>query len=250
MYNLNFGISTLAHKRVSSHHSANSAVARYNPSHLGSLFQDAAMTVPVQADGDPVGAVMDVSGNGFHLSQSAVSKKPSYKTDGTHHWLEFDGINNVMTALLTVQPTLAVCYAGMITGVNTQNSAIFSVAGASTNFYLRARSSTEFRASTSSSGLSVGNQPAVSSTADYLGEAHVFSQTLNAHTGQFTSRVDGSQIWQSSTYNAALDTDVAFRLMVNNYADKNMAGRFYGAALTHDLSTLDAEEQTLMALLS
>jgi hypothetical protein len=249
MYNLDFSLSTVAHKRTASIQPKNSAVARYSAADLSTLFQDAAMTIPVLADGDPVGAVMDVSGNGFHLTQNTASKKPTYKTDGTHYWLDFDGINHVMVAHLTVQPSLAICYAGMVTGVEASNSAIFSMTGAATNFYLRARSTTQFKASTASSGIGVSNQPATSSTIDYLGEAHVFSKKLDPQTSRFTSRVDGSEIWQSSNYNAALDTAMTFRLMVNVYADKNMAGRFYGAVLTHDLSTLAAEEHALMALL-
>ncbi|PIE10063.1 MAG: hypothetical protein CSA72_10645, partial [Rhodobacterales bacterium] len=40
-----------------------SPAAWYDPSDLSTLFQDAAMTIPVTADGDPVGAVQDRSGN-------------------------------------------------------------------------------------------------------------------------------------------------------------------------------------------
>ena len=62
------------------------------------LFQDAAGTVPVTADGDPVGKMLDQSGNGNHATQSTSAKRPIYRTDGTLHWLEPDGVDDAMLA--------------------------------------------------------------------------------------------------------------------------------------------------------
>jgi hypothetical protein len=61
-----------------------------------SLFQDAAGTVPVTASGDPVGKMLDQSGNGNHATQSVSGSRPVYRTDGTLHWLEFDGVDGFM----------------------------------------------------------------------------------------------------------------------------------------------------------
>lgn len=60
----------------------------YDPSNKASLFQDAAGTIPVTADGDPVGRMLDLSGNGFHASQTIAGNRPIYKTDGVIHWLQ------------------------------------------------------------------------------------------------------------------------------------------------------------------
>ena len=60
------------------------------------LFQDAAGTVSVTADGDPVGKMLDQSGNGNHASQAASGKRPIYRTDGTLHWLQFDGVDDFL----------------------------------------------------------------------------------------------------------------------------------------------------------
>jgi hypothetical protein len=54
------------------------------------LFQDSAGTVPVTADGDPVGRMLDQSGNGNHATQSVSGRRPVYRTDGVLHRLAFD----------------------------------------------------------------------------------------------------------------------------------------------------------------
>ena len=72
--------------------------AWYDPSDLTTLFQDAAGTIPVTTDGDPVGLMLDKSGNDNHASQATASNRPIYRTDGTLHWLEFDGVDDLMVA--------------------------------------------------------------------------------------------------------------------------------------------------------
>ena len=61
------------------------------------LYQDAAMTVPVTANGDPVGAMMDLSGNGNSAIQTVSASRPTYQTDGILHWLEFNGVNSFLS---------------------------------------------------------------------------------------------------------------------------------------------------------
>lgn len=45
------------------------------------LYQDAAMTTAVASDGDPIGAVLDRSGNGRHCIQSTAGNRPTWKTN-------------------------------------------------------------------------------------------------------------------------------------------------------------------------
>ena len=73
----------------------------FDPSDISTLFQDAAGTIPVTADGDPVGLMLDKSGNGNHASQSVSGARPVYRTDGVLHWLEFDGVDDVLTNMAT-----------------------------------------------------------------------------------------------------------------------------------------------------
>lgn len=70
----------------------------YDPSDLSTLFQDAAGTIPVTADGDPVGRMEDKSGNGNHATQSVAASRPTYRTDGVLHALEFDGVDDAMSS--------------------------------------------------------------------------------------------------------------------------------------------------------
>jgi len=72
--------------------------AWYDPSDLATLFQDAAGTIPVTGDGDPVGLMLDKSGNGHHASQPTTAAKPVYRTDGMLHWIESDGIDDQLVS--------------------------------------------------------------------------------------------------------------------------------------------------------
>jgi len=69
----------------------------FDPSDLSTLFQDAAGTIPVTSDGDPVGLMLDKSGNGYHASQSVSGSRLVYRTDGTVHRLEFNGVNSFLS---------------------------------------------------------------------------------------------------------------------------------------------------------
>ena len=71
--------------------------AWYDPSDLSTMFQDAAGTTPVTADGQPVGKILDKSGNNNHASQATAAARPLYKTDGTFHWLQFDGVDDSLS---------------------------------------------------------------------------------------------------------------------------------------------------------
>lgn len=51
--------------------------AWFDPSDLSTLYQDAAGTIPVTAVGQPVGKILDKSGNGNHATQSITASRPT-----------------------------------------------------------------------------------------------------------------------------------------------------------------------------
>jgi hypothetical protein len=68
--------------------------AWYDPSDLTSMRQDSAGSIAA-AENAPVGLLLDKSGNGLHLVQSSAARRPMLRSDGTRHFLEFDGVDDV-----------------------------------------------------------------------------------------------------------------------------------------------------------
>lgn len=72
----------------------------YDPSDLSTLWQDTAGTTAVTTDGQTVARIDDKSGNGNHLTQATASARPTYRTSGGLHWLDFDGGDNLTSGTL------------------------------------------------------------------------------------------------------------------------------------------------------
>jgi len=68
----------------------------FDPSDLSTLYQDTNQSIPVTADGQSVALMRDKSGNNYHATQAVSSKRPTYRTDGVLHWLDFDGVSQFM----------------------------------------------------------------------------------------------------------------------------------------------------------
>ena len=68
--------------------------ALYNPSNMASLFQDSAGTIPVTAAGQPVGLMLDVSGNGNHAAQSTTTARPTYQIVDGYPCIVGDGVDD------------------------------------------------------------------------------------------------------------------------------------------------------------
>lgn len=105
----------------------------YDPSDLSTLFQDAAGTIPVTASGQPVGRISDKSGNNNHAIQATAAARPTYMTNGTLHWLEFDGVDDALATSsldMTANDQLSLFTA---TTVSTVVTAIILEFGVSSN---------------------------------------------------------------------------------------------------------------------
>ncbi len=72
--------------------------AWYDPSDLSTMFQDAAGTTPVTEAGQPVGLILDKSGNGHHASQATSTARPLFQIDGSGNGhLVFDGVDDYLS---------------------------------------------------------------------------------------------------------------------------------------------------------
>lgn len=69
----------------------------YDPGDPSGLFQDSAGTMPA-AVGDPVGRMLDRSGNGNHALQSNAASRPMLREEGGRLYLEFDGVDDELRA--------------------------------------------------------------------------------------------------------------------------------------------------------
>lgn len=84
----------------------------YDPSDLGSMFQDAGGTVAAAVDA-PVGLIRDKSGRANHAVQSAAAARPVLRRDaGGRLYLAFDGVDDFLATASAVpvmaQPVTAV----------------------------------------------------------------------------------------------------------------------------------------------
>lgn len=68
----------------------------FDPNDLSTLFQDAAGTIPVTAAGQPVGLMMDKSGNGNHAKQTVNEHRPILQKNANTgaYFLHFDGLGD------------------------------------------------------------------------------------------------------------------------------------------------------------
>lgn len=71
--------------------------AWYDPSDFSTMFQDWQGTTAVTATGQPVGKILDKSGNNNHLYQGTAGNRPLLQQDGSgKYYLDFDGTNDYM----------------------------------------------------------------------------------------------------------------------------------------------------------
>lgn len=86
------------------------AVAAYDLQDTGSLWQDTAGTTAAGV-GDPLGRIDDQSGNGNHLLQGTTAAKPTLQNDGANNYAYLDGVDDVMSASVSVGHPLTVAAA-------------------------------------------------------------------------------------------------------------------------------------------
>ncbi|WP_371170284.1 hypothetical protein [Aliiroseovarius sp. 2305UL8-7] len=102
MMGLGYDIPALAMRRQAGSGSAPfsplalSPSAFFDPWRSETMFQDPAGFLSASADGQPIGLWQDLSDAGNDLSQAISAARPTYRTDGTDHWIEMDGVDDAM----------------------------------------------------------------------------------------------------------------------------------------------------------
>lgn len=102
----------------------------FNYSDFSNLFQDSAGTIAVTAAGQPIGRVLDKSGNNNHKTQGTSTARPLLQQDSNlKYYLDFDGIDDGMaTSSITWATTQSAFIAFHDSGIATQTVLLWNTA--------------------------------------------------------------------------------------------------------------------------
>lgn len=221
-----------------------SPFAWYDPSDVSTLFQDAAGTTPITASGQPVRRMNDISGNGFHLIAPSDPARPTYQTAGGLHWLESDGVDDVMSVAMTgLTGDHTAGAAVRVTGLGNSNHCTFSF-DATNDYQVESGSATEFFSRFDSANLGIGF---LNPNIDYVNTDIVQRVTLAATPGTGAMAIDGTDEATSNLYNGALDAAQTFRIFSSRTGGTFLAMRFYGFVGTSAVSGLAGLDAWLAA---
>lgn len=204
------------------------------------LFQDSAATIPVQTDGDPVGFILDRSGNQYHATHPTDANRPIYRTDGTLHWLEHTAstVRLRFPAAAIKNSVDSTCYFGW-QEVGTDNTIILGTNGNNGDFLfvgLNGSSSTTINGNVSyenirlNSGGSAVDIVALPNTRDKVWDVYTNHKVIGFERINFTGATWGSSENLLLGYNAT---------------GWEAEGNFYGFFII-DKPLLDSSEKTLV----
>ena len=209
----------------------------FDPSDLSTLFQDAAGTIPVTADGDPVGLMLDKSGNGNHATQAVSGSKAVYRTDGVLHWLDPDGADdffNVSNPLSYSSQNVLLAFSGGNSGRIFDNR---GTGGGGTEVGLFIRSDLV--------GIDDGQGTIVSLNAIQNSQPKVWTVEYSESIKRLSLRENGAledEISDASLLSVVSNKNAALFSATNDNS-QNFGGRFYGSIVREGLMTVDQTQQ-------
>ena len=116
--------------------------AWFDPSDIDTLFQDSAGTTPVTTAGQPVGLMLDNSGNGNHATQATAAARPTYQTGPARATL--DKVDDPCPLQCMLAALLAQWFSARIKGrlpmVSTFQRALMTLAAGSGSIFPAPRS--------------------------------------------------------------------------------------------------------------
>ncbi len=86
-------------------------LAWYDPSDATTRFQErtGASATTTANNGDPVGTLLDKSGNGYHFTAPADDRRPTYTESGGLKYLSLDGVNDYLSYAAQVLQNATTC---------------------------------------------------------------------------------------------------------------------------------------------
>ena len=213
----------------------------YDPSDLTTMFQDRAGTTPVTADGQTVGKILDKSGRGNHAVAPSDAARPLYKTDGTYHWLQFDGVDDYLsTANIDFTSTDKM---SVFSGSNGHN-AICSSSPISSGFaVLRAQANNGFRGD-----LKDAAKPYCSLAVDVKKIITVlFDSSQSTILSQVRARSNGADLTLTTNGSVASGNQGTYPVVIGDWAAAyKFVGNIYSLIVRGALSTADEITATEM----
>lgn len=207
----------------------------YDPSDVNTLFMDTAGTVSVTGDGDAVAYMADKSGNGFHATQPDAAKRPLYRTDGTLHWLEFDGVDDhLLITSGSLTGAFVTGFAVQYTDTSTQRILLGHSSNSSKYGVVSDTRDVFFRAVDGGGAVDVDVTNHVLTDSLWSGYRDTADNVFARLKGQAVGSVAGQA--------GAAEFDVLGGTVYSTVIDLNFQGKFYGLTLASGHS-LDAAER-------
>ena len=201
-----------------------------------SLFQDAAGTVPVTANGDPIGSTKDQSPNDRSSIQSVSSRRPAYRANGTLNFASFDGIGDSLLATYGAAVTPPCTLSIAMNRLDTSNAEIL-LTGLDT--------STRHQISLSGSGKLIGVSGAsyISGSNLPVGK-HIITLVINGANSSI--RVDGLVVASGTLDNSAAATGLS--ISASGSGSYSFRQDVYGIVHAEGIDKVDDIESYLSGL--
>ena len=213
-----------------------------DPSDMSSMFQDSAGTIPVTAVGQPVGLMLDKSGNGFHASQSVLARRPELqlvdglyrvKGDGVDDVLEFsEGVFGDESASIHIVFSMQSDMTGFVNLYAPRDSGFYMNFNASSSY------SPRFSVSTSAGALQIFDNPPFLAGSRYLS-----SQSYDTSRGSMGVCRDASVYgFTKTTAGTKLAAMSIYGILGQAYGGYHFDGSFYGFIARRGVLAIEESE--------
>jgi len=223
---------------------AGEAGAWYDPSDISTLFMDAAGTVPVTADGDPVGMMKDKSGNGNHATQTLSASRPTYRTDGVKKWLQGDGVDDylvISSSLINVATSVIMVASVKLLSVGNY-PAIFGTTPSSYSLNILMETTTlkpRVNVRTSVNSFMSALSPIS------LNQPYTFTEAWNRTSGLATLSQNKVEIARLTNTGGDLTSIIAHEIFRTGVNSTCWPGNFYGGVIIGGLPLINKAEDFL-----